>query len=216
MESDGPMKRLVPILLLIFLAGALWILLGKAPELSLPPGATRASSPNAASPAPEQPPPSIMDEKPSPEFQSWFLSESDSIENTTANPQEKELHLKALARRLSPVEIHYLMKQSLLRSNSARQRILAIYVLTLAPEVTHMALREVLRAPLEYPGQHPVHSPEEALAAQERSLRRLALDSLLERAKTSSEYREELRNFISQITDESLRSYAERSLEALI
>jgi len=216
------MKRTALFVLLILAVAGLWTLLQKtgldmpltAPAVSISPGAAETAKPDTAN-FPEAIPTSTTEENPSVEFQKWLRDEGESIETSTANPREKELELLALARKLSPVEVGYLAKQSLLSTNSARQRIFATYFLTLAPEVTQSGLFEVLQAPSEYPGQHPVHSPEEALATQERSLRRMALDALLERAKSNPEARADLRKFISQITDETLRNYAERSLEAI-
>lgn len=223
MESDGRMKRLVLLFLAITILGFWFFSQKMGPNISLEmPGFLALTTPTTPTPkAPldtppnETSPPPATEAQPAAEFQQWAANESAEVENTTTNSREKELELKTRARNLTPVEVHYLAMQSLLGTNPARQRIFTTYLLTLAPEVTQTGLQEILQAPLEYPGQHPVHSPEETLATQERSLRRMALDALLEKAKTSPETRDELRKFISQITDESLRNYAERSLEAI-
>lgn len=148
-------------------------------------------------------------------FIQWFENEARDMEKSSADPRGKEAQLKEAVQKMEPFEVQYLKEKSLNMNQSANNRILAVYLMTLAPEVTSGALSEIAQAPLAMQGEHPVHSPEETLAAQEKSLRRMAIDSLIEQARKDEVRREQVKNVISQITDRSLREYAERSFAKL-
>lgn len=217
MESDGPMRRFLPVILLLLGAIVLGLLSqNRALKKHLPPGledSLKSPSPQSASSSASPSPTPTADV--TAQFQQWVDSESESIEETQADPQAKQVELAKIAEKLSPQEMHYLEKKSTDMTSTARQRIFSTYLLTLAPENTHQALEEILRAPPAYAGQQPVHSPEETLAMQERSLRRMALDALIKRVRNNPQALPELRDFVSQISDDTLRKYAERNLSGL-
>ncbi|MEK2644251.1 hypothetical protein [Bdellovibrio sp. BCCA] len=148
-------------------------------------------------------------------FIQWFENEARDMEKSSIDPKVKEAQLKEAVQKMEPFEVQFLKDTSLNMKESANNRILAVYLLTLAPEVTSGALGEIVETPLAMQGEHPVHSPEETLAAQEKSLRRMAIDSLIEQARKDELRHEQVKNIISQITDRSLREYAERSFTKL-
>lgn len=148
-------------------------------------------------------------------FIQWFENQAREMEKSVTDPKGKELELKTVAQKLTPPEVQFLKERSVNMKDAANNRILAVYVMTLAPEVTGEALAEIAQAPLVMQGEHPVHSPEETLAAQEKSLRRMAIDALIEQARQNPDRRGALKTAISQITDPSLREYAEKSYQKL-
>ena len=150
-----------------------------------------------------------------PEFQEWLSKESENVESSTKNSTEIEAQLRLRAQRLSPQEIKYLLQQSLNMAGSAKRRIFSTYLLTLAPEKTESALLAMAQAPLTFSGPQTTHSPEEALAAQERALRRMAIDSLVASARGNSSMQDQLLRQFSEIPEESLRRHAEQQLSQI-
>lgn len=148
-------------------------------------------------------------------FTQWFENQAREMEKSVTDPKAKEVELKTAAQKLTPSEVQFLKERSINMKDAANSRILAVYVMSLAPDVTEEALLEVAQAPLVMQGEHPVHSPEETLAAQEKSLRRMAIDALIEQARQNPDRRTALKTAIGQITDSSLREYAEKSYQKL-
>lgn len=148
-------------------------------------------------------------------FQEWFQLEARELEKSSVDPKAQDERLKAVARRLNGKELEYLKSQTLGESSAATSRILSVYTLSLAPEVTGTVLEEISTAPLKYVGEQQTHSPEETLSMQEKSLRRMALDGLLKRAETDLDQREKLKRIVSQLPDPALRDYAEKRLKSL-
>jgi hypothetical protein len=146
------------------------------------------------------------------QFKKWFDLESESIENSTPNPDYKEAELRQKAASLSSSEIDLLSRATLETNSPARKKIFAVYLLSLAPEKTAAGLFAIVQSPYQFNDQNPTHSPEETLAMQEKTLRKMALESLLQRAAADPGFRETFRKSITQISESSLRNYAEQVL----
>lgn len=151
----------------------------------------------------------------SPEFVKWFGSEAKNLEKSSGDPKVTELTLREKVRAFTPAEVRFVKDQVLATNNSANDRILASYLLSLAPDVTTEALIEVAMAPLNTPKDFAVHSTTETLAAQEKSLRHMAIDALIDRARHDKGFRDELQKKIEQIPEASLREYAEKAYRRL-
>lgn len=148
-----------------------------------------------------------------PEFVSWFSNEADKLEKPSQDPKEIEANLLTAAEKLIPAEIQFLKTKAINMQGPANDRIFAMYMLTLAPQVTVQALVDIVKMPLVMNEEQQVHSPEETLAAQERSLRRMAIDALIERGQKETSGKDVVKAAIDQITDASLRNYAEKKIE---
>lgn len=182
-----------------------------APSSSVTAGAT-LSAPNSSSGNAAQE--SVTEASaPTPAFVTWFNGEAKNLDQPT-NQKNKESELKQTAARLTTADVRFLENKTLDFKNPANERILAAYLLTLAPQ-SDAALSDMVQAPLAMAGEHPVHSPEETLAAQEKSIRRMAIDALIERARSNPALRNELSQTIAKISDPSLREYAEKSYRQL-
>lgn len=155
------------------------------------------------------------DSKVTPEFKQWFTGEAETIETSSSNPKVKELELRERVYNMQAEEIKFLGKQSVDMSGPAKQRILASYMLTLAPNKTSEALFFVMEAPLQITGDAQVHSTDETLSAQEHSLRRMAIDALIEKARQDSRFREQLSDRIPRIENIALQDYAKRRIREL-
>ncbi|XGC79956.1 hypothetical protein ACES2L_11515 [Bdellovibrio bacteriovorus] len=149
------------------------------------------------------------------QFQQWFSSEAENVEKSSGNPKAKELELRERVYNMQADEIKFLGKQSVDMSGPAKQRILATYLLTLAPNKTSDTLFFVVEAPLQITGDAQVHSTDETLSAQEHSLRRMAIDALIEKARQDSHFKEQFNDRIPRIENVALRDYAKRRIREL-
>ena len=147
----------------------------------------------------------------SPQFRQWLTKEAMNLESSVQDPKVKEAALKERAQSFTAIEVLHLKNQALAQDNTANDRILSTYLLTLSSAQSTKALSEIVQQPLSYPPVTEVHSVQENMAMQERSLRRMAIDSLIERAQSDQELREELPKNIAQIPDTNLREYAQKS-----
>jgi hypothetical protein len=143
-----------------------------------------------------------------PEFLLWFRTEIVKTESQNLNPDRLEIELKEKALALSAFEIQFLTEKVLSETAEAREKILSIYILSLAGENSETALLKIASAPLQYTEAQTPHSPEEALSMQEKSLRRLAVESLLESARQNPALKEALLAEFQNIPDPELRQFA--------
>lgn len=146
-------------------------------------------------------------------FTKWFEDEARALEKSSEDSNQKEADLLIAGEKMTPGEIQFLKAAAVDMHAPANNRIFATYMLTLVPNLTAGALLEVVRMPLVMQGDQQVHSPEETLAAQEKSLRRMAIDALIKRAHKDETFMDEVRSAIDQIGDPSLRSYVEKKLK---
>lgn len=151
----------------------------------------------------------------SPEFLLWFRTEIVKTESQALDPEKLELELKEKAQGLKPFEIQYLKEKILSKTAEAREKILSIYVLSLAGQISESSLLEVASAPLQFAEAQAPHSPEEALAMQEKSLRRLAIESLLESARQDPLLKKTLFDEFEKIPDPQLRQFALDQLQQI-
>ncbi len=149
------------------------------------------------------------------DFQDWFNQEASQLDRAVSDSKAKEEELKARARSLTLQEMGFLKSQILADRVAANTRIFAAYLLSLAPEATASVLGDLVQEPLRYEGVQKVHSPEETLSMQEKSLRRMAIDALIKRAETEPGYRDELQKVVRGIPDTALREYAQKALDQL-
>lgn len=168
-----------------------------------------SENPERSSPKEATPPGAVSES-----FKNWLQQEAKNLEKSAVDPNVKEVELKVYAAQLGASEILFLRDRAMdFEQTSANDRILAVYLLTLAPQHhTKGALLELTQAPLKLQGEHSVHSLEETLAAQEKSLRRMAIDQLVAGARGDEQSRSELVKQFAQIQDVSLREYAQKAL----
>ncbi|UOF01357.1 hypothetical protein [Bdellovibrio reynosensis] len=155
------------------------------------------------------------DSKTTAEFKQWFSSEAENVEKSASNPKVKELELRERVYNMQADEIRFLGKQSVDMSGPAKQRILATYLLTIAPNKTAETLFFVMEAPLQITGDAQVHSTDETLSAQEHSLRRMAIDALIEKARQDPRFKNQLNDRIPRIENIALQDYAKRRIREL-
>lgn len=148
-------------------------------------------------------------------FSAWLSEESKHLDHLVADIPEKTLQLKKMAAQLTQNQMQLLLRTSLNVSAAASERILSTFLLVEGGHHTVATLTKLATAPLSNPGPHETHSTEETLGMQDKSLRIMAIDGLVEQAKENPQARELLAKHIADIKDPYLRAYAERRLAEL-
>ena len=149
------------------------------------------------------------------DFLARFTAESQELDVSQSDAQTKAKELLSIAQNLKPEEIHFLALQSTNMQGPANSRILGVYILSLLPETSLEGLLQVVLTPLTYGSGDQPHSPEEALAGQEKAVRRVALNSLIKLATQQNNMASLLREKFKQIPDEELKEYALKSLDKI-
>lgn len=143
----------------------------------------------------------------------WLQEEAKALD-AASQPQATEQRLKERAKNLQNNEVQFLAQVANEIARPANQRILATYLLTLSLENTASGLEVILRAPLQVSAVDAAktHSPEETLSMQEKALKRMAIDALIEKVKQMPSWRPQAEAIFKTIPDSNLRQYAESRL----
>lgn len=149
------------------------------------------------------------------EFISWVQSEAQELEKSAVDPQKIETELTARSGQLLAEEQSYLASRILEAASPANEKIFGIYLLSLNVDHNLQALSEVLKNDLNYPLENPTHSPEEVLSMQEKTLRRMAVDAIFEKAKTQKYAREQLEKLKTESQSPYIRDYIKKKLAEL-
>ncbi|MFP5519988.1 MAG: hypothetical protein ACLGGX_08800 [Bdellovibrionia bacterium] len=149
------------------------------------------------------------------EFISWVQSEAQELEKSAVDPQKIETELTARSGQLLAEEQGYLASRILEAASPANEKIFGIYLLSLNVDHNLQALSEVLKNDLNYPLENPTHSPEEVLSMQEKTLRRMAVDAIFEKAKTQKYAREQLEKLKTKSQSPYIRDYIKKKLAEL-
>lgn len=143
----------------------------------------------------------------------WLQEEAKTLDSFSQAPGTEQ-RLKDRARNLKENEIQFLAQVANDLVHPANHRILATYLITLSLEKTLLGLEAVLTAPLQIPAADAAktHSPEETLSMQEKALKRMAIDAMIEKLKKDPSWRAQAEAIFRSIPDSSLRQYAESRL----
>lgn len=150
------------------------------------------------------------------QFVKWLKVESQTLSQTGVNAAQKEIQMKNLARTMDATQKKELVSSALNAGNSANERILATYLLSLTTgqdSTTH--LLAVAEAPLPDLGPINPHSAAEVRRVQELSLRYIMVDELAKRASKDKQAREQLQSISQTAGAAEVRSYARRKLSEI-
>jgi hypothetical protein len=169
-----------------------------------------ASSPaSAPSLAPALPPPPGA----KPGFVEFMGRESIALDSTNLDTEAAERRALDQAEAMGPLEIQY-SRDIVLSEGSANQRVLALYLLTLAGPKAAGALREIVLAPLP-DGRVKADSEEEHRLMQEKAQRVTAIDALADQAKKDPAARDSLLRLADEVRDQGLRAYILKKIQSL-
>jgi hypothetical protein len=126
------------------------------------------------------------------------------------NEAEATEKAQAEAREMGAHEIRFAKEVALSAAAPANQRILALYLLSLAGSGANGALREIALAPLPAGGE--VHSHEEHQLMQAKAERRMAIDALVDRIGRGESTARDLTLLAEEMRDPGLRGYIQRKL----
>ncbi|WP_373999177.1 hypothetical protein [Bdellovibrio bacteriovorus] len=144
----------------------------------------------------------------SPEFKAWVEASADKLNQSVESQEQTEELLKTRSAALSFEESGYLARLALQSSAPANSRIFSVYLLGLEAVHNFSAISAVLEAPLSFQEKPATHSPEETLAMQEKSLRRMAIEELLKSYQKGDLPREKAAATFEKIPDAQLKKYA--------
>lgn len=147
-------------------------------------------------------------------FKTWFAASYVEVEKSSVDPQKVQEDLTRKAFAMNAEERLFLFQKVLSTSSKATEKMFSAYVLGLNPEQNTAYLELIAKAPLVYIDA-AVHSPEETLQMQEKALRRMAIESLLNRAAADPSYKRSLSDLASQIQDPALKKFLEKKLSEL-
>lgn len=175
-------------------------------KLAPPVASSPGSAPSVALPLP--PPPGAKAE-----FLEFLGKESIALDSTNLEAEAAERRSLDQAQAMGPLEIQY-SRDIVLSESSANQRVLALYLLTLAGPKAAGALREIVVAPLP-DGRVKVDSEEEHRLMQEKAQRVTAIDALADQAKRDPSKRDSLARMADEVRDPGLRSYILKKIQSL-
>jgi hypothetical protein len=174
---------------------------------------TSAPSP-VANPAPSVPPAVPPPAGAKPEFVEFLGKESVAMDSTNVDAESAERRAMDQAAAMGPLEIQYSRDTVLSGKGSANQRVLALYLLTLAGPKAAGALREVVLAPLP-DGRVQPHSEEEHKLMQEKAQKVTAIDALADQAKQDPSARDSLLRLADEVRDQGLRAYILKKIQSI-
>lgn len=174
---------------------------------------TSAPSP-VAPPAPSVPPAVPPPPGAKPEFVEFVGRESVAMDSTNVDTQSAERRALEQAAIMGPLEIQYARDTVLSGKGSANQRVLALYLLTLAGSKASGALRDIVLAALP-DGRVQAHSEEEHKLMQEKAQKVTAIDALVEQAKQSPAARDSLLRLADEVRDPGLRAYILKKIQSI-
>jgi hypothetical protein len=115
---------------------------------------------------------------------------------------------------MGPEEIRYAKELVVERQGGANQRIMAVYLLTLAGPKAAEALREIALAPLPDARVEP-HTEGEHRLMEEKAQRVTAIDALFEQAKGHPERKDAFLRLADEERDPGLRRYILKKAQSL-
>ncbi|KHD89398.1 MAG: hypothetical protein OM95_03230 [Bdellovibrio sp. ArHS] len=175
---------------------------GKAPEATSSPGE------NFAHPQDVQTASAVSDE-----FLRWLSAGAQDIEKSSVSPDQLEASLRLKSSQLNLEESLFLATTVLRQEGPARESIFAAYVLGLSVPHNYQALEKVLEAPLSHQEKPRIHSPEETLSMQEKSLRRMVIEDLVKSYQRGEVTQEQIAASFEKISDAQLKKYALKRLK---
>lgn len=150
----------------------------------------------------------------SPAFLQFVAQEARALDGTTVDTASAEKRLQAQADAMSLGEVEHLKELALGKANPANQKILGVHLLGKAGLKAWPALLEILKAPVAQEAP-PQHSVEEVRWMQERALREMSLEALLEQASRDPRALELLREAVEKISDPSFAARVRKKLQDL-
>lgn len=151
----------------------------------------------------------------SPEFKDWYTSEVRDLEKSTTNPDDTKKKLLIKSKSLTQVEIQFLTQQSIDIASTANDKIFSVYLLGMDAQHNNEGLIKIIIAPFNFAGTQTTHSPEETLAMQEKTIRRMAIDAIMDDLKDHPEQKPFAQAKIQEIQDTGVRDYALKRLREI-
>ncbi len=167
---------------------------------------------SASSPANSASTTSPNEPAPDPEFQKWIANEARAVDSMHVDSEAKRTELTKVIAGITKAQTQQLLQTARNTGAPAGERILATYLLA---EARARELSTLITSPLPDFAGTPAHSEAETRAGQERSLRVMAIDSLVARAPSDPAALATLTATLEKVVDPSIRSYIQKKLTEL-
>lgn len=149
-----------------------------------------------------------------PQFIQYLRAEARRMDAPSVDQEKVQKEIEAQVEQMTPKELEYAKNIALSPSRPANEKILAVYLILNAKN-SEKALEELITAPLKHKPNPETHSVEETAAMQEKTLRIMEIDGLLQRAVNDSKIRDSLSRIATSISDPTLKAYLVKKLKEL-
>jgi hypothetical protein len=150
----------------------------------------------------------------SPQFIDYFRTESRKMDSPSIDQEKAQNEIQSQAEKMTSVELNYAKKIALNPKTPANEKILAIYLI-LKSKHSEQTLAEIVSAPLNQKANPEPDSIAESAAMQEKALRIMALDGLLQKASHDLKIRESLYEIAGKTSDPTIKNYLLKRLKEL-
>ena len=152
------------------------------------------------------------------DLKKWVQGQSEQLEKPVKDSEAFKKQIELQMASLNFFEIKYIQNIVLDASQPMNKRIFSNYALTLLPVEPQIKVsEELVMAPLSVTENIKPHSEEEIRRGQELALKYMHIDRLFDLAQKGDDLAlESLKKLESALTDEALRSYAQRKLKEIV
>lgn len=211
------MKKIISIGALLFLALAVLFLAHRqnhSSDVSQPAALPASPTPLASKPRATIAKPIEVPAQVNPAIVEYLQREALRMDSPSVDQAQTAQEIQAQADLMQPKDLDFIQKIALSDSATANEKIMAVFLLSKA-KGSEKNLADFVIAPLKHRPNPPIHSVEETAAMQEKSQRMMAIQELLERARTNSAARAELARAASEVQDSDLRAYIVKKMREL-
>lgn len=228
------MRKLIPVILILVVAGALYFFLGPSTKKTSNESLTNESASNINSTGPmgggaatlsasqDQTPTaasaqSAQNSDPAvAKIQTWILTESKNLNQPHVDTKQKDLELKKMIENFSEAEKKIILNTAHDTNKTANERILAAYMMVLdQSQKSEENLLNLAQKALPDFGPVTAHSEAEIRRGQELAVRFMSVDELAKRASNNPEALEALKKLASSAESAEIRGYAQRLLKEI-
>lgn len=184
------------------------------PSKNIPAASTQNNTPltaKAPEQKPEQEPPT---QNVNPQFIQYLRAEAQRMDAPSVDQEKVQKEIEAQVEKMTPKELEYAKNIALSPNRSANEKILAVYLILNAKNSVK-TLEELITAPLKHKPNAERHSVEETAAMQEKTLRIMEIDGLLQRAVKDQSIRDSLARIATSLSDPTLKAYLIKKLKEL-
>ena len=148
-------------------------------------------------------------------FKKWLRDEEGHLNDDKFAFSKKVETLSEVANSISEPQADFLLETILSKTSTANSKILSTYLLTQASSLSVSYLLKLAVSPLPKNKMKEAHTLNETRYMQEKALRIMSIDALVERSKNRKEALSALRVARDKVLEPGLKSYIESKIKSL-